>query len=210
MGLRNVSSYCRAQDPKLVRVPEAATPQSHKACPQARLPAKALGSEEDSFTALSLHIPPAGPQEMISQTGTVPVCSSELARKKLLPPSEHLGNRAHTTQKLSGHFSPQTRGRGDVEESLSTSQRGELRFMFSFPLKSLLHCLCIPYKYLSEGGFLVEEKPRAESIPSPVLFCSLAISWVLFLSLRDHLGFLVSGHGALSQALFQTSYIMTV
>lgn len=169
MGLRNVSSYCRAQDPQLVGVPEAATPQSHKACPQALLPATALGSEVDSFTALFLHFPPAGPQKMTSQTGTVPLCFSELARKKLLPPSEHLGNRAHTTQKLSGRFSPRTRGRGDAEASSSTSQPGELRFMCSFPLKSLLHCLFIPYKYLSEGGFLVEEKPRAESIPSPVL-----------------------------------------
>lgn len=58
--------------------------------------------------AISLHSPPIGPKEMTSQTGTAQLCSLELARKELLPPSEHLGKEAHTSQKLSCSLVPQT------------------------------------------------------------------------------------------------------
>lgn len=46
------------------------------------------------FIGVSLHSLPSGPKEMTNQKGTAQLRLSELARKELLPSSEHLGEKA--------------------------------------------------------------------------------------------------------------------
>lgn len=148
--LINVSSYPGSS--ASTRVPEAAKPLSHKASPWASLAPIALGSHEDSFIAFSLHFLPVGLKKVTNQTGTAQLCSWELARKELLPPSEHLEKKAHTTQKLSYIFGPWLiKGMGSGSASgISIPSLDSSDSRFSHIIKSLLLCLLHPLS-ISEG-----------------------------------------------------------
>lgn len=68
MGLRNLSGYCWAQDPQLLRVSEADKAQTIKQASGHAHP-HTPGSKQSSFTALSFHSPPFGPKETQAKQG---------------------------------------------------------------------------------------------------------------------------------------------